>query len=45
MMLPDTVETVLVPLDGSEFSRRALPYAALLAARPGATVLPRRDAR
>jgi nucleotide-binding universal stress UspA family protein len=38
MMLPDSVETVLVPLDGSEFSRRALPYAALLAARLGATV-------
>lgn len=38
MMLPDRVGTVLVPLDGSDFSRRALPYSALLAARLGATV-------
>lgn len=38
MMLPDSVVTVLVPLDGSEFSRQALPRAALLADRLGATV-------
>ena len=38
MMLSDSVETVLVPLDGSEPSRRALPFAVLLAARLGATV-------
>ena len=38
MMLPDSIETVLVPLDGSEFSSKALPFAVLLAARLGATV-------
>jgi nucleotide-binding universal stress UspA family protein len=36
--VPDRVEIVLVPLDGSEFSERALPVAARLARRLGAEI-------
>jgi nucleotide-binding universal stress UspA family protein len=36
--VPDTVEALLVPLDGSDFSRVAVPTAARLAARLGAVI-------
>jgi nucleotide-binding universal stress UspA family protein len=37
-LMPERVEALLVPLDGSEFSERALPVAARLARRLGAAV-------